>query len=868
MKNLTKFLYKTFLSLSIIIIILYGTFLYIIPPIANSVKIACYIEEFIYNKTGIEVKTDNLNVKTNIDLSADIFIRKIQLKDENKEISIADNVFLKIYPNQIKSIKIDSIYIDNDGINNLVSKKDKKKTKKTYSIKIPDIDVKLAEITYNKDNYTTKILIKNIKSKIEEELITTYFNAEIISTYLKNKIIIENNENILFKDNGVILKNLILNIGNSFISADGIIEPQLKRYEVKIKGENIPIEDVESSSLYYLKLRKPGKNFLENFTDFKGTANADLTFRENGINGKCLIQGLQAKTVMFLIPIVFRDFYFYFTEDEIAAEAYGLFGNEKVYADFKLSNYINNKKEISGRVHSILTNKFSTQYIKDLEIDGKIDANLRYYIKNSIPQITYLIKIPINSDLKYKEMSLELTNKIRRLFVRTKKDGTSLYIENYDYSTIEDSGRKEILSGNGLFKKENDKMHLKYITCKTKEYAPVSVTGSFGKKLQGGAFYGDIKYDDTNKLLTGNFNLKESRYKDFYVNDAEITADEKLMTIEANGTYSNSPFNANIEMENKFQNTITINKMDLFLDNFNIKSSHKKNKIKPVKKPEDLKFIIKQGRLRLNKITRKRIFIENIEILGNLQDDIVSFSIPMAEFANGILNASGQYNIEEHSSIINFSATNIDSNKVADMIFNLPGQISGTASASLHAITKDNLNHIKAKAKFSIKDGYLPKIGSTEFIIKRSKQNKEPLKVKFSDIINIDISKSKALSSDLCGSFDINNHTLDNVQIFSKQKYLSLFIEGNYNIDKENAHLELFGNYNKNAQKRVKILFIPLSIITKIIFKPEYTKEQYKNKIKDIPPINATEEETETFRVKMDGNLNKNDIKVELKSIK
>ena len=53
----------------------------------------------------------------------------------------------------------------------------------------------------------------------------------------------------------------------------------------------------------------------------------------------------------------------------------------------------------------------------------------------------------------------------------------------------------------------------------------------------------------------------------------------------------------------------------------------------------------------------------------------------------------------------------------------------------------------------------------------------------------------------------------------------------------------------------------------KIIFKQENTKYLYMNKIKQIPPISATEDETETFRVKINGNLNNNNVKVELKSL-
>ena len=66
---------------------------------------------------------------------------------------------------------------------------------------------------------------------------------------------------------------------------------------------------------------------------------------------------------------------------------------------------------------------------------------------------------------------------------------------------------------------------------------------------------------------------------------------------------------------------------------------------------------------------------------------------------------------------------------------------------------------------------------------------------------------------------------------------------------------------------RVKILFIPLPWIFKFVFKHENTLSQYKNKLKEVPPIEGAPNEQSAFRVKMGGNLNKNDVKVELKSI-
>ena len=113
----------------------------------------------------------------------------------------------------------------------------------------------------------------------------------------------------------------------------------------------------------------------------------------------------------------------------------------------------------------------------------------------------------------------------------------------------------------------------------------------------------------------------------------------------------------------------------------------------------------------------------------------------------------------------------------------------------------------------------------------------------------------------------LDNHDLKNVKITSSQKYLSLLIEGNYNIVKENGALELLGKYNKEQVRRVKILFVPLSWILRFTFKPENTYEIYKKKLAEVPKIEANKEEECAFRVNVKGDLNKKDLFVELKNI-
>lgn len=232
----------------------------------------------------------------------------------------------------------------------------------------------------------------------------------------------------------------------------------------------------------------------------------------------------------------------------------------------------------------------------------------------------------------------------------------------------------------------------------------------------------------------------------------------------------------------------------------------------------------KNGSILVDEIRHNNIVLNNIEIVGSLLNNKVTFLMPGTIFADGILYAKGSYDINENSSDIYFAAMDIDSNKAATMLFNLKDQVEGSANATMALKTYNGIEDFDAHTEFFIEDGALTKIGSTEFMIKKNKKIKRDLRFKLSDIINVDIDKMKALKSNLYGSFDVNDSWLNDVQIFSKHRYLSLYTEGNYDIRNENANIRVWGKYNRTAQKHIKIFFIPLSWITKAILRPEYSK--------------------------------------------
>ena len=704
-------------------------------------------------------------------------------------------------------------------------------------------------------------------------------NSQCFHNFIQRKINSKNTQysiilpdKIQLKTNKDLSYNLKLSQNDMRLDFSGKILG-LQNYQILIKGSDVPIKELEETLLSFQKLKKKDKVFIENFKDFSGTVDVDLIYKKSGLYGKCHAKKLSAVSLLYNVPIVFDDAIFYFNDRHIESHAYGTIGGEKLYSSFELKNLATSKQTVSGIVRASLNNNFVKTYIPDFKIEKIAQTSVNYFVKNKKVNVNYLLKLSKGSDIYYKDAYLGMKDKNRRLFVRTLKDGDIITVTEYDYSLVEGANINKILIGNGLFKKENGVFALQNLNCKTNGYAPVSVTGSFGKYVSGGEFDGDVYYDAKKNQLTGDFSLKNTRYKKFKIKNSYVNANENIIKITASGSYEDSDFNWTVSALNDFNDRVHIYNMDLFIDSISIKNSknnsnnNKNVDIDIADKVEDIKIDIDNWKVKLGKISHKRVTLKDVLLQGSLKRGVFKFSMPEVNFADGKMSASGKHNFNNDSSQVDFTAENINSDIVASKMFNLPNQIHGVACAKVHANLKDNFDDVKAHIKFSIADGYLLKLGSREFMIKKSRKIKRPIKFKVKDIINVDIKNAKSLSSNISGSFDMYNYDLNNIKLTSSQKYLGLYIEGKYNIKKQDAELRLYGKYNKSAQKGIRILFIPLSWIVKAVLRPEKTKDLYTDKLKLVPEIVANPKDESAFRVNLKGNINNNDVKVELKSI-
>lgn len=866
--------------------VVYIFLLYGAPAILNSSFMVNKYENLISEKTGFPVKIKDFDFKTNPNLSFQLNVGSI-LSQKDSKIDILNIQDIE-YSTKILSIKpnyvgINYVYADFSEIKSFIENKDKKTEKSSFNLDyFPMLNIK--SVFVKLDN-NSNIDIQNLKSKkIEDIGIVCTFLATVKTPYTKSPIIV-GREGYIYYSNNMFVDDLSIDIEHSKLSLSGEFS------NLNILGKALPIDELERAFLFFYKLKHPNqKNFIENFHNMKGDLDVNLNYSKDGLKGKCVANKLSANFWDYKIPINLPKVVFNFEGRKVWAKTSGTFGTEPVFTDFELVGLATPDVRVRGDVKAKLTNKFAKKYYNKIRISGQVDAKVKYFVHNKKVNIYYYLDIPQNMNLMSDYGNLENLSKHRQITAHTLKQGDKISLENYNYKFINsDNSTKRLFYGTGKFEKKNNHFKPVEITFKTSGDVPISIIKSFIRNyLVSGTFNADLNLNFNKKTLLGSLNLKDTRHSDFFIlKNTDVSILNNAIKLNSAGTFFNYPIKLSLDADNNFTNGLTIHKFNVYLEKFyvrrgNINSVKEdiKNKTsqiptKTTSSHSDYNIEVQDGKIVVGQIIHPKFCLNNVAIYGKLSHDIFDFIIPETGYSKGLLSAVGKYNIKEHSSDINFLASDIDSNEVATRIFNLPNQFEGNGYAKLHLKTKNKLNNIHAHATFAITDGFLPKLGSQEFIFNRPNKLKkvlfwvnEPVKFTLSKISNIDFKKPNVFYSNLRGTFIINNSDVDHIKIFSQSDYLSMYIEGKYNIDSQVGDLCIWGKHNKVAEKKIKIFRIPLSMLYRLVFRSEHTKETYQDKIKMIPSIKATPSELSIFKVNVDGDLNSSNLNVKLKNIK
>lgn len=863
MKKIFKIVFSVVL---LFLIVLYLGIVCVLPSIINSKNTINKIQSLIHSKTGIETTITGFNLKIYPTFTIVLNVDSIDAKDNNISVADIKNLSLKykLLQKRLTLISADNIFVDGDCLKQFKREGENKKKRGKFDLKkLPEIHI--LNLIYKSDEVNIQIQNADTVNGIIQ------LKMAVDTPFLKETLKLGDSGSLQSVDNKFKANKFQIKLGDSHLYLDGILIDKNEFPDLDINGEKLPVSEIMPALLHFQKSKDPSKKFIENFKNFKGTVNVNLKLNKGGIWGTCTAQNLRANAVWFDIPLYSKEAVFNFRGKTVDSVAEGILGNEKFIHTLNITKLGTPQKSVMGTMSSTLTPKFNS--VPNLAVLNSVNVKLVYKIKDRKPDVYYDIDIPQNSDLIYNSFYLGLRDYRRKIHANTFKDNNDLYLREYKYSYSNSDKENVILSGDGLFMKHVDKSNPdkfvpQYITCHTNRYAPISVTGSFGEKVRGGEFKGNLKYDFKNNRVLGTFDIIKARHKAFNIEKAHIVAEDGILNITSDGFFKGEKYLAELSAKNNIYGETLIYNMKLFLDKLvfettpNTHKKHKKIDSKEFsKKVKDADITINNWEVVINEIRRESFVLKNVNLIGSLKNNVFDFKMQDLMFADGTVRAKGIYDFAKNISNMIFEAENINSNKVAEMTLNLHDQIEGTASAKVELNAKDMFRFLDAHCTFKVKEGFLPKLGDTEFMIKNSKY-------KLSEITNVDLSRKDLMKDDIKGTFDVHNTELKNISITTWHELSAIFLEGNYEMEKQYADLQLFWNYSKDAPKGVRIFGIPLNIILKVVFRPEHTRELYESKLQQIPKIKDNNKNSRYYRIHLKGDINKNKTSLEMKEIR
>lgn len=218
---------------------------------------------------------------------------------------------------------------------------------------------------------------------------------------------------------------------------------------------------------------------------------------------------------------------------------------------------------------------------------------------------------------------------------------------------------------------------------------------------------------------------------------------------------------------------------------------------------------------------------------------------------------------------IRLGVKDVNSDMFSTAILNLSKEISGKASGLIE-LTSDASMKLNGLIKFEIKDGTIGKIGLVEYLMKVASIFRNPLVMispaTIMDIVNIPEGKF----DNIYGELTLKNNVIERMFIKSSSPTLSALIRGRYDLEKADASLRIYTRFSSSHKGFAGFLrnFSLNALANKVKLSGRNDANYYAAELKDLPPIEAKNEDTQVFLTQVEGDVEHNNFLSSLKKIK
>lgn len=704
----------------------------------------------------------------------------------------------------------------------------------------------------------------------------------------------------------LIFKNINLSLYKAKITLSGKLEHIFSKplLTTSLKAKNLNLSLLNNVK----KMNIPSKDLkkvLNNYSDYNGLIDIDVNIVKNKIKGSVSLSDIAFYHSKYKTPLKINNGMIEFYPDKIRLKAINAkFDDTPVFFDLTLHNY-QKAPYFDGYFTIKLTEGFVNTYINSnltypIKVKGDIVLSSKFDGKKNNFNVYPKLKLQEGADIFYKGASFEDVLNIREINANLNITPQKISIKNFEYIKFVSSQNQNlyplpILKLKGDILKKNDEYYFNSFNINTPNKANAKLLNIlFGKSiLKKGLIDCNLTLNGNiaspkvlGKLVFENFSMP---LYDTLINNIYMNFKKDIVDISLKADFLNSDLLVTATLLNNPQTPIVIKNINISSGKINtnalfdfvstVKPTETKNAFIANNKNQSLEMprvIIEKGVILADDVIIKNSSANNLIAEFSLdRNAVLNFNKINFSVADGeITSNKAIININTGESSADFSASNIDSNKITYLLFDLKNQITGTLDGNLSVSTKgltdnERLKNLKGYASFEIKKGSISKLGSLEYLLRANNiWDTGIMGLSLNKIINVLVPFDKGNFSSIKGSLQLSDAKVKNIEITSKGKNLSLFISGEYNLLSGYADFVILGKLtNKITSLLGPVGNISISSIFHLIPFVSVSDTKLVQNISKIPGIDLTDDDFKLFKATVNGDLNSDKVEKTFKWI-
>ncbi len=739
-----------------------------------------------------------------------------------------------------------------------------------------DIKCKISSEEFNSQDLLETIINSNLLSKTKKELASQINNLKFTTKFnikSQGKISIENLDISHLQNNGYIAG--LNRDGNNIKFNSGII---------KFSNNRLIFDNLELDALDG-KIKLNGN--INNYLSKTPQNNFFVSFKNINLeNLSTISQKIKLKNSMLNSGLIIAK------RDELKLNSFNFnYQNMPLFLNAQIKD-LYNKKHLHANFSTILTeqtidNTINSFLVTPIKIKNEIPIKGVFSGRSENYSVDFTVKVPKNSDISFSGSNIGDTNHDREISGRIETNKEVANIKNLKLVKFIKNQNNKInplilVKSDGKIKQQNNEIFFENFKVSTHNPTNVRILNLIFKKslLKKGNFEcnlninGNIKSPKTNgKLLLSDLDIP---LYDAEVKNVRFNFSDKTIDGEVTAQNKQSDVKINIKAKNDFSLPIVIDNINIASNKLNIKemlnTKPTNSTISDIAlKQEPLKLndvIIKKGTLDFKDVSYDKINAQNLKSDFSFDKEIFDIKSAKLDIANGTIEAKGSYNAKSLNTTLEAKMHDCEANILSEEFLSLPNQLFGKMNGSAKISAKiidspETIKGIKSEIDFSIANGKMPKLGSLEYLLRAGNLIKSGIfGLSLNNLIQVLTPYKTGEFEKISGNLQIEDAKIKNLEIYSKGKNLSLFLEGEYNILENFANIKIYGKLSQNISNALgKIgnaslnqFFNAISDIADI--KSE-KKKQNAEKLSKIPSIETENQTPRYFKVKVLGDINK-----------